>query len=86
MEAAKRYENIILCTSGLNYGGIGELVRSSDTDRILFGSDFPCCGTDSEVYEMNKIREHKFGYEIEEKIFCKNIAGILNIRGGDLNA
>jgi predicted TIM-barrel fold metal-dependent hydrolase len=81
MAVARRHENIFLCTSGLNFGGIGELIRKCDTARIVFGSDFPCGGPDSEVYEIEKIREHHCGAAIEEKIFHSNIARILNIKG-----
>jgi len=79
MAVAKRYKNIILCTSGLNFGGIGAIIRQCDPDRIVFGSDFPCGGTNSEVYEMDKIREHHIGAEIEAKILGRNIARILNL-------
>ena len=81
MVVAKRFENIILCTSGLNFGGIGELVRTCDTDRIIFGSDFPCGGAHSELYEINKIREHHFPQAVEKKILGDNIARLLNIGG-----
>lgn len=78
---ARRFSNIVLCTSGLNFGAIGELVRTCDTDRIVFGSDFPCGGAHSEWYEMEKIREHRFGAEIERKILGGNIARLLGVGG-----
>lgn len=79
MTVAKRFDNIIVCTSGLNFGGIGEIVESCDNERIIFGSDFPCGGAHSEKYEIDKIREHHFGEVIENRIFCGNISRILDL-------
>ena len=81
LPVAKRYENIVMCVSGLNFGSTREIISVCDNERIIFGSDFPCGGAGTQTYELTKIRELKLNSETEEKILFRNVARILNLRG-----
>lgn len=78
---ANRYDNIVMCISGLNFGATKEIIRTCDNERIVFGSDFPCGGAVTQAYEMQKIKELRLEPLTEEKIMFRNITRILGLGG-----
>jgi len=78
---ARRYDNIIMCTSGLNYGATKEIIQSCDQERIIFGSDFPCGGAETQDYEIQKIQGIGLSPQLERKIFADNIVRLLHLEG-----
>ena len=57
--------------------GILKLIEEVGPDRLFFGTDLP---TDNPDFEIEKIRALQLGPEIEDKLFCKNIAKLLKIK------
>lgn len=60
-------------------GGIEYAIEQLGPDRLFFGTDIP---TDNPLFEIEKIKVLGLGKEIEDKIFYKNIAKLLNLSIG----
>lgn len=76
IQAAERYENIYLDTSGMPYPGlISEAVERIGSERVLFGSDGPGCLPELEV---EKVKLADLQPEAEANVFSGNILRILH--------
>jgi hypothetical protein len=79
IKVAKKYRNVLLETSGMPFPKvIRKAIDILGPERIVFGSDMP--GLHPAV-ELAKIKAAELTGEEEELILCKNIAGILSIKG-----
>jgi uncharacterized protein len=76
---SRRYDNIFMCTSGLNYGATKEVVQRCDQERIFFGSDFPCGGAETQRYELEKIRSLELSPKLNDRILHENIMRLLRL-------
>ena len=78
IELMKRCPNAYTDTCEFPFSaGIRAFIEELGPDRIFFGTDLP---TDNPAFEIEKIRILGLGQEIEEKLFCRNIASLLKIQ------
>ena len=77
LELMQRHPNAYTDTCEFPFSdGILRFIDELGPDRIFFGTDLP---TDNPALEIEKIKILKLGEEIEEKLFCNNIARVLKL-------
>ena len=77
IELMKRHPNAYTDTCEFPFSaGILRFIEELGPDRIFFGTDLP---TDNPAVEIEKIKILNLGPEIEDKLFYKNIAGVLKL-------
>lgn len=77
LEVCKRNPQFYMDTCEFPFSKeIEKAVYEMGPERLLFGTDIP---TDNPILEIEKIKMLKMGQEVEDLIFYKNIAKILNI-------
>ncbi len=77
LRACEKHPNLYIDTSETMYPEkIAEAVRRIGAERILFGSDLPA---DNPAVEIEKIKSLRLPKEDEDRIFYKNIAGLLKV-------
>jgi predicted TIM-barrel fold metal-dependent hydrolase len=78
IKMAKRAENIILGTTGVQYDfPITKAVNTIGADRVVFGSESPISHP---AVEIVKVKVAKISDEAKEKIFYKNTMRILGLK------
>jgi len=77
IKMAKKFENIILGTTGVMYEfPITKAVNAIGDDRIVYGGEIPY---NNPLHEILKVKLAKISDEAKEKILGRNIARILDI-------
>lgn len=79
VRAAKRCDNITLLSCGNPLAGMRRMVKELGTERVIFGSDFPCAYPYAINYELAKVDSLDISQAERKRILCENIAELINL-------
>ena len=77
---AQKYKNIYIDTSEVPVvSSVRRVVKEVGADRVLFGSDAPCCDP---MVEIEKVKLAGLSEEEEELVFYKNAVRLMGLEDG----
>ncbi len=77
LAAAKKYDNVWLCFSACPHWGMKEIVKEVDSERLLWGSDYPLANVMDTKNRIREVERLPISEQMKEKILYSNAKKLL---------